>query len=88
MQQSIPKNAVKEKHLKADDPLAFGAHLDGLGMDINELDELVGVEEEDDKYTESVETIMEQNRAAERKEKEQSGEFNQNQMMDSLEDIA
>lgn len=57
-------------------------------MDINELDELVGVEEEDDQYTESVETIMEQNRAAERKEKEQSGEFNQNQMMDSLEDIA
>ena len=45
-------------------------------MDINELDELVGVEEEDDQYTESVETIMEQNRAAERKEKEQSGEFN------------
>jgi hypothetical protein len=44
----MPMTYVKEKDLKADDPLAFGAHLDGLGLGINELDELVGHENDDD----------------------------------------
>lgn len=58
---------MKEKVLKEDDPLAFGAHLGGLGMGINELDELVGLEDEDEKQAESVEKIMNQNREAEKK---------------------
>jgi hypothetical protein len=44
----MPVSYVKSKDLKADDPLAFGAHLDGHGLGIDELDELVGHDKNDD----------------------------------------
>lgn len=65
-QAQMPSTFANEKDLKADDPLAFGAHLDGLGMGIEDVDELVGVKKADHQMAGIVDVIMEQNRKAEK----------------------
>jgi hypothetical protein len=82
----MPATFAKERELKDDDPLAFGAHLDGLGMGIDDVDELVGVEKADHKKAGIVDAIMDQNRKAEMEQEEK--QFNDQQMMQDLEDIA